>query len=219
MRRMCGSSPFSAPATLMLIAHVEQDGVWLVEGGMHQLALALERAARALGVQFRYNSRVTRILVERGRAEAVLLQDGERLESDGIVVNADCAALAAGCFGEQVTARGAAHAARATLGIRGDLEPARHDRRLSAVAAQRVLFLRLRRRVRRHFQARGGFPPSRLSMSVRRIAMTATAGRRPARSGCCAWSTHRHWATAARSTPRRSANARTEPSECWSAAA
>ena len=99
-----GSSPFSAPATLMLIAHVEQDGVWLVEGGMHQLALALERAARALGVQFRYNSRVTRILVERGRAGAVLLQDGERLESDGIIVNADCAALAAGCFGEQVTA-------------------------------------------------------------------------------------------------------------------
>ena len=34
----CGSSPFEAPATLMLIAHVEQSGVWLVEGGMHRVA-------------------------------------------------------------------------------------------------------------------------------------------------------------------------------------
>ncbi|MCB1669676.1 MAG: NAD(P)-binding protein, partial [Pseudomonadales bacterium] len=31
-----GSSPFSAPATLMLIAHVEQAGVWTVEGGMYR---------------------------------------------------------------------------------------------------------------------------------------------------------------------------------------
>ncbi len=28
----CGSSPFLAPATLMLVAHVEQEGVWLVDG-------------------------------------------------------------------------------------------------------------------------------------------------------------------------------------------
>ena len=31
----CGSSPFLAPATLMLVAHVEQAGVWTVKGGMH----------------------------------------------------------------------------------------------------------------------------------------------------------------------------------------
>lgn len=37
----CGSSPFLAPATLMLIAHVEQDGVWAIDGGMHKLAQAL----------------------------------------------------------------------------------------------------------------------------------------------------------------------------------
>jgi 1-hydroxycarotenoid 3,4-desaturase len=30
----CGSSPFEAPATLMLVAQVEMDGVWAVEGGM-----------------------------------------------------------------------------------------------------------------------------------------------------------------------------------------
>jgi 1-hydroxycarotenoid 3,4-desaturase len=43
----CGSSPFAAPATLMLIAHVEQDGVWVVEGGMQRLADAMERRPSA----------------------------------------------------------------------------------------------------------------------------------------------------------------------------
>ncbi|MGD9195777.1 MAG: FAD-dependent oxidoreductase, partial [Methyloceanibacter sp.] len=50
----CGSSPFEAPATLMLVAHVEQEGVWLVEGGMHALARTLEACAKRKGVAFRY---------------------------------------------------------------------------------------------------------------------------------------------------------------------
>ena len=44
-----GSSPLQAPTTLMLIAHVEQDGVWLVEGGMRRLAEAMARSARRSG--------------------------------------------------------------------------------------------------------------------------------------------------------------------------
>ena len=54
----CGSSPFQAPATLMLVAHVEQEGVWLVEGGMHRLAEALaELAQRRSAPRFRYGAR------------------------------------------------------------------------------------------------------------------------------------------------------------------
>ena len=47
----CGSSPFLAPATLMLIAHVEQEGVWLVEGGMHRLAQVLATLAHGCGAR------------------------------------------------------------------------------------------------------------------------------------------------------------------------
>ncbi|MFN3453088.1 MAG: phytoene desaturase family protein, partial [Sphingorhabdus sp.] len=39
----CGSSPFQTPATLMLIAHVEAQGVWAIEGGMSALAAGLEK--------------------------------------------------------------------------------------------------------------------------------------------------------------------------------
>jgi 1-hydroxycarotenoid 3,4-desaturase len=45
----CGSSPFQAPATLMLVAHAEQDGVWLAQGGMHGLAKSMEDAGARNG--------------------------------------------------------------------------------------------------------------------------------------------------------------------------
>jgi 1-hydroxycarotenoid 3,4-desaturase len=96
----CGSSPFLAPATLMLVAHVEQDGVWLVEGGMHRLALALAQQAARLGVTFRYGVEASEILVAGGRAAGARLASGERLEADAVVSNADVAALATRCFGE-----------------------------------------------------------------------------------------------------------------------
>ncbi len=95
----CGSSPFSAPATLMLVAHVEQEGVWLVEGGMHRLAQAMETLARSLGVKFRYSTHAERIGVTNHRADGVWLETGEWLEADWIVVNGDPAALACGAFG------------------------------------------------------------------------------------------------------------------------
>ena len=101
----CGSSPFLAPATLMLVAHVEQEGVWLVEGGMHRLARAVEALARARGATFRYDAEVAEIRVEGGRAAGVTLAGGERLEADAVLLNADAAAIAAGLFG--TAARGA----------------------------------------------------------------------------------------------------------------
>jgi len=95
----CGSSPLDAPATLMLIAHVEASGVWLVDGGMHRLAQALETLGRRAGVRFRYATRVREIIVERGRAAGVVLASGERIEAAAVVCNADPAAIGAGAFG------------------------------------------------------------------------------------------------------------------------
>jgi 1-hydroxycarotenoid 3,4-desaturase len=94
-----GSSPFLAPATLMLIAHVERSGVWLIQGGMHQLATALAERATASGAQIRYGSAVSEIGVLQGRAAFVRLNSGERIDADAVVVNADYAALAEGRFG------------------------------------------------------------------------------------------------------------------------
>lgn len=89
----CGSSPFAAPATLMLIAHVEQEGVWTVEGGMQRLAEALENLARSLGVEFVYDAQVERVTLRHSRASGVLLDTGQPIESDFLVSNADAGAL------------------------------------------------------------------------------------------------------------------------------
>jgi 1-hydroxycarotenoid 3,4-desaturase len=94
-----GSSPFDAPATLMLIAHVEQQGVWLVQGGMVRLARALADLAAAKGAVVRCGAPVAEILVSGGRASGVRLASGERIESDAVICAADYAALASGAFG------------------------------------------------------------------------------------------------------------------------
>jgi 1-hydroxycarotenoid 3,4-desaturase len=107
-----GSSPFAAPATLMLIAHVERDGVWVIREGMHRLAQALVEAAVACGAQFRFNAEVQEITTQAGRVSGVRIGDGEHLAADAVIVNADCAAVAHGLFGTA-----AAQAAPAARGI------------------------------------------------------------------------------------------------------
>jgi len=104
----CGASPFAAPATLMLIAHVEQEGVWAVEGGMHRIARALAEAARRHGAIIRYGSDVETILERGGAVSGVRLRGGERIAASAVIANADHAALRTGLFG--------AAAARATRG-------------------------------------------------------------------------------------------------------
>ncbi len=98
----CGSSPFEAPATLMLIAHVEHEGVWIVEGGMQRLADAMEAVALTLGVEFRYGAHVDRITTAGGPASGVTLASGEHLAAQAVVSNAGSAAVGAGAFGEAV---------------------------------------------------------------------------------------------------------------------
>jgi 1-hydroxycarotenoid 3,4-desaturase len=95
----CGSSPFLAPATLMLVAHVERTGVWAVEGGMHRIAAALAELAAARGARFRYGAEAAEITVDGARASGVRLATGERLDADAVVLNADVAAVAGGRFG------------------------------------------------------------------------------------------------------------------------
>jgi 1-hydroxycarotenoid 3,4-desaturase len=96
----CGSSPFEAPATLMLVAHVEQEGVWLLDGGMHRLAEILAEMAGRFGAQIRYDAQVDEVIVDGGRACGVRLSDGEELECRAVIFNGDVSALATGRLGK-----------------------------------------------------------------------------------------------------------------------
>ena len=98
----CGSSPFATPATLMLVAHVEAQGVWLIDGGMSELAKALQQLGEANGARYRFGEAVDRIETTGGRASGVILANGERIAADAVIANADPAAIAAGQFGKAV---------------------------------------------------------------------------------------------------------------------
>ncbi len=100
----CGSSPWQAPATLMLVTQVELDGVWSVRGGMHALAQSLARLAERHGVRLRYGARVRQIELAGARTTGVLLADGERIAADSVVFNGDRSALGEGLLGDAVRA-------------------------------------------------------------------------------------------------------------------
>jgi len=115
----CGSSPFSAPATLMLVSHVEQAGVWRVQGGMHRVAACLAELAVKRGVRIRYDVHVDELLARDGRVAGVRVvglsdagahltgrrsagresASAEHIAADAVVFNGDVAALRTGLLG------------------------------------------------------------------------------------------------------------------------
>src|SRR5215212_2486071 len=91
-----GSSPYLSPATFNLIAYIEfAEGGWYVRGGMYEIARALERLARDLGVEIRTGAEVEEILASdacgrgrRRRLSGVRLAGGATIEAERVVVNA-----------------------------------------------------------------------------------------------------------------------------------
>lgn len=85
-----GLSPYDALAIYAVIAYMDSvAGVYFPKGGMHALPVAMAGAAEKHGVTFRYGTTVTSIETRGDRASAVITEDGERIEADVIVVNAD----------------------------------------------------------------------------------------------------------------------------------
>lgn len=85
-----GASPFDAPATLNVIAHVEMTGgAWYPRGGIYAIARACARLAEELGVEIRTEERVTRILIEGGHAAGVETAQGERIAANAVIANLD----------------------------------------------------------------------------------------------------------------------------------
>lgn len=85
-----GSDPRRAPAALAVIPFLEHAfGAWYIEGGLHQLVVALAARARERGAVIRTEARVTRITAAGGRVSSVSLVDGSTLPADVVVANAD----------------------------------------------------------------------------------------------------------------------------------
>ncbi len=85
-----GISPFKSPAVYELLPYTELAvGVWFPKGGMYAVPLALERAAKELGVKFHYRHAVKEISTDGDRATGLVFEDGSSVAADAVVCNAD----------------------------------------------------------------------------------------------------------------------------------
>ncbi|HEX9028777.1 MAG TPA: phytoene desaturase family protein [Anaerolineales bacterium] len=85
-----GLSPFEAPATFSMMPYTEMEhGTWYPKGGMYRVIEAMMEIARQAGVEFAYKTPVKQIELNSHLAKGVILEDGQRLEGDAVLANAD----------------------------------------------------------------------------------------------------------------------------------
>jgi phytoene desaturase len=136
-----GSDPRKAPAALAVVPYVEQRfGGWYVRGGMRRLAEALEQRARECGAAIRTNADVTQVLTANGRASGVRLADGERIDADVVVANADATHLYRDLLRTPAGARALRRLRRTTPSLSGFVLLLALDGRTPDLAHHTVLF-------------------------------------------------------------------------------
>jgi diapolycopene oxygenase len=86
-----GSCPEQSPAVLCSIAHMQtREGIWYPRGGTRAVPEALVKLGEELGVEFRTDTGIARVLVdEENRVRGVETERGEVIELAAVVSNAD----------------------------------------------------------------------------------------------------------------------------------
>ncbi len=85
-----GSSPEASPAVLCGIAHMQtEEGVWYPMGGTRAVPDALVKLGTELGVEFRPNTEIKRLIVVNNTVTGVETTSGEVVEASAVVSNAD----------------------------------------------------------------------------------------------------------------------------------
>jgi phytoene desaturase len=84
-----GSDPYTAPATLNIIPHLEQHfGAWFPTNGMYSIIAGLVKLAESLGVKIHYNSRVEEIILKDGKATGIKVKNNP-INADLVISNMD----------------------------------------------------------------------------------------------------------------------------------
>lgn len=85
-----GMSPWEAPGTFSIIPYIEHGhGIFHVSGGLHKLSQAMAEVVKELGGEIHLSTSVRKIFVEDKSARGVILEDGTKVLSDSVVINAD----------------------------------------------------------------------------------------------------------------------------------
>ncbi|MEL6302510.1 MAG: phytoene desaturase [Pseudomonadota bacterium] len=89
---LVGGNPFTTTSVYTLIQHLERNhGVHFSMGGTGSMVTGLVDLIEGQGNSLRYNAEVAQILTRDGKAVGIELTDGEKIEADIVVSNADSA--------------------------------------------------------------------------------------------------------------------------------
>jgi phytoene desaturase len=84
-----GSNPYSTPAMMMLIPHLENGiGAFLPEKGMFDISRSIHQLGERLGVRYHFNQKVESIIVEKNTVKGISLGD-KKMEAQIVLSNID----------------------------------------------------------------------------------------------------------------------------------
>lgn len=84
-----GSNPYTAPAMLFMIAHLEMnEGAYYPKGGMISLSKAVYQLCIDLGVSFLFNTTVSEIVIEKNKVKGIATNE-TLIHADHVVSNSD----------------------------------------------------------------------------------------------------------------------------------
>lgn len=88
LNRVLGSD-YAALALIMMMGWLHAKNAGYLLGGSSAMSGRMADRFSALGGQFRFNSRVSKIIVESDAARGVILESGERVEADHVIAACD----------------------------------------------------------------------------------------------------------------------------------
>jgi len=85
-----GMSPWSCPAAFTMLSYIEHAyGIYHIQGGLKNITASLAKVVEEEGGEIRLESPVAQVLTDDSEAVGVELEDGERIDADDVVLNAD----------------------------------------------------------------------------------------------------------------------------------
>ncbi len=99
-----GMSPWNCPALFSILAYIEYaHGIYHVQGGLSNISMGMAKSFQEDGGKIMLNSEVTNIQYSDNgkRAATVTLENGETMECDDLIVNADYAHARSTIFNEK----------------------------------------------------------------------------------------------------------------------
>lgn len=87
-----GMSPWECPGAFSILSYMEHAyGIYHPVGGVNQLSESMAKVVKELGGRIHLNSGVEKLWIENKAVKGIILEDGEQVAADEVVVNGDFA--------------------------------------------------------------------------------------------------------------------------------